>query len=1080
MSGRSLINIAGALLCLLSAPPGFAQRPALPQIQLPERAGLQVPSLEQAQLPIPDDLKVPSLEQAQLSLPDDLQVPNLEQAQSLIPDDLQLPSLEQAQLSLPDDLQLPSLEKAQLSLPADLQVPGLEQVQSLIQDELQLPDGEQAQLPLPAEGQVPGLELAQRPAAPQFPSLGQTQLPPLNQAPAPTQSASPAQSAGPAQTELPASSQALPPVTTPAQVPVVAQPAAPVVSQPQTPASIQPAVQAQVSTPPLQTQNPATIPAPVFAAAAAPSANADLCEMTTLDSATYPRAIVRDIQERLHRIYSQDPAWPASEDQGALRLTDGLLGPVTRAWMGRFCRDFHLERRGDVITVLPLRIVAIAVFADRYATTFANRLAERGFPETVAVLTSADFAAWVGRLSASEQLQARDALSGGPDTELLQLVNRYLGVPTQVARPEEPHTLYVLREDDLAELKIGDTPVPPEIVTMFRPMLDLEFPERDLLHRAAQNHLINNLGLCEADLAEAEDTRPALLTADQYRELSPWLSRAFPLLASLRADGELPGISCSRFPYEDFAVAYATAGLRDAIETAATETMPEYTHTPILWNGEDCGCTPPQLASTAYGIYPYWKATDMAQNYNFSIFSRVGYFGLEMGENGQLRQIGAGNANQTLLNDTSRTATEFITIARTYGSKVDWMIDRDWSGEAGDGALSIRLQLENLRNDIVQLLNRRPADPLERLRPLLSLGLAPQPFNGDGVTLYFRNFPNDSEARLEFEDFFHNLKDELRALSEERNRLHPIDHDLYVNLVVDQQDFMDPDSIFSSASIEKLLDLETVVRENLSVLETQERMSSVVVLLLDEPYYASLDTIYTLTHETSRSVILPVLISDFRDLKDSPPVGGAVVDSRTKKLDYLHESFGGAAFWPMPERAEEGPGRYEGFENYITRKFAPGANGSLWTDTICAWRWPLIGIVNTWLVLAVTLIAIAFFLYPLNCRRMPWALNLATRPVSLAVILIPPTLMWFYLVVEDPLLTPFWYPYAATLLILIIAILIGRALYSYMVELRRRKPTRVAGYDPRRAAVAGSRPQPTRSAPPEDDDADSYESFTAD
>lgn len=993
MSGRLLITLAGTLLCLPFALPGFAQLPAVPAIQVPER--LQIPALEGIEL-----------EGAELAIPTELEIPIAEDAEPLT---LNL------QFASPDEAQAPVAGNAQAAAAEQVQVPA----------EAPTPPSPETAVAAQTEATT------ETPAQNQAPEQGQ--VPTNIEAPAPLA----------AQGEAPNPA----PVLAPAQVPAPAQtPAAP----------------------------------PTLTRAATPPA--DLCQMTNLDAQTYPRAIVLDIQERLHRIYRTDPAWPTDEQDDAVRLADGILGSVTRSWMGRFCRDFHLERLGDVITLLPPRVVAIAVFAERYATTFAARLEERGLPETVSVLISPEFAAWVAGLRTAEQLDARNTLSSGNDADLLALVNRYLGRPVQTERADEPNTLYVLREDDLAELTIRGTPVPPEVVAMLQPLQDLEFPERAMLHRAAQNHLINNLGLCQGDLAEAADTRPALLAPDQYRELQPWLASAFPLLASLRADGELPSVSCSRFPYEDFAVAYDAAGFGDAIDAAATEKMPAYTHTPIQWNGDDCGCVPPELASTAYGIYPYWRANGMEQNFDFSIFSRVGYFGLEMGENGQLRQIMGGNSGLTLLNDTAREPLEFIKVARTFGSKVDWMIDKDWGGtQASGGALSIRLQLENLHNDIVQLLNHRPADPMEAFRPLLSLGLAPRPFNGDGVTLYFRNFPNDPEARLEFEDFFHGLKDDLRRLAEERNRLHPVDHSLYVNLVVNQQDFMDPDSIFSSASLEKLLGVEAVVRENLSVLETQEHLSSVVILLLDEPHYSSLDTIYTLTHETSRSVILPLLISDYRDMKDTPPVGGTVVDSRTKKLDYLHESFGGAAFWPMPERVTEEAARYEGFENYITRKFAPGAEDSWWTDAICPWRWPLIGIINAWLVLAFTLIAVAFFLYPMNCRRMPWALNLATRPIALAIILLPPTVVWFYLLVEDPLLTPFWYPYAATLLLLIIAALIGRALYSFMVELRRRKPARIPGYDPRRLALAGGRrTQTPQSAQTLDDDTDRYESFTAD
>jgi len=97
----------------------------------------------------------------------------------------------------------------------------------------------------------------------------------------------------------------------------------------------------------------------------------------------------------------------------------------------------------------------------------------------------------------------------------------------------------------------------------------------------------------------------------------------------------------------------------------------------------------------------------------------------------------------------------------------------------------------------------------------------------------------------------------------------------------------------------------------------------------------------------------------------------------------------------------------------------------------------------------------------------------------------PPALAWFYLLVVDPFLTPFWFPYASTLLLIAIAALIGWALYSYQVELRRRKPALIAGYDARRLALAGRRPQQeapaAASADDDDDDNDDvYESFTAD
>ena len=155
---------------------------------------------------------------------------------------------------------------------------------------------------------------------------------------------------------------------------------------------------------------------------------------------------------------------------------------------------------------------------------------------------------------------------------------------------------------------------------------------------------------------------------------------------------------------------------------------------------------------------------------------------------------------------------------------------------------------------------------------------------------------------------------------------------------------------------------------------------------------------------------------------------------------YIHESFGGGSFWPIIDYKNNADKKnYSVFNDYIAKNFSPGYDQSLWSDKLCAYRWELIDAMNLWLLLAISLIGVVFFLFPYNCQKLPRLLRPLTKPVPLLMLLLPPLILWSYLLIVDslfPLLSP-----SSLLCIILIAISI-RAGYIYVASLNQRKPSR--------------------------------------
>lgn len=614
--------------------------------------------------------------------------------------------------------------------------------------------------------------------------------------------------------------------------------------------------------------------------------------------------------------------------------------------------------------------------------------------------------------------------------------------------------------------------IPPEVILLLQGLQDIEYPNSELLVAAIKVRILKAADICDLDKSFVfdkyyEDHFVATGKADALKALiraeiikkDKSLEKIFEHRDTKRNRGE--NVYCRNID-EKYIDYYYVPILKNTVEKNYSEPMPPYQRTPIQWSGgnEACGCVPKEIQTMAYGVFPYWKTTAKKAEksekpekleYDFSTFSRTAYFGLTVSNSGKLAQIQGPTIN--VLGETDIASKEFIREARRYGSKLDWIIEKDFGPENSPLHEKHNLELffAILESQLLELLDQPLHDTESRLRPWLSLGLASQPRNGDGITLYFKNYRKENFA--EFQQFFISLKRKLRQMDDERDYFHPQKNKTYLNIMAAHKEFMDGNRAFNRDNLARLIiesqrDLlqndpaakgvgASIEEQNLSIAEIQDRLRSLFVLVMAEPYYTGLDEIYAVTNSTDRAIIAPLMIGDYSmvDTARSEPV-----DERKKRIAYIHESFGAGAFWPMVEFANSSDGKnYDKFNEYIATHFSPGYAESYWNETLCAYRWPLIYLMNLWLALAFVYLVVFFYLFPHRCKALPGILTLLQHPIAVMAIIFPPIMIWGYLQMVDVQFTLLNLSSLLCLLLLVLAIWAG---VDAIKALQQRKPNR--------------------------------------
>lgn len=330
--------------------------------------------------------------------------------------------------------------------------------------------------------------------------------------------------------------------------------------------------------------------------------------------------------------------------------------------------------------------------------------------------------------------------------------------------------------------------VPAAVVKMLGQMAEVDYPEADIFHSAARSKLAFGLGMCKlnapvnnvyaASLAISNDELASL--QKELEALRPSSAEGSSALAGLGAQfrdiAALRNLAqrCSEEEkkrangivtqlYETYLMA--------AVDSAGRKKMPGEI-APLRIEGGDCGCALDDMAGVVYGFYPYWWEQKGRQTVNFRALNRMAYYGLTVDNTGEFR---LGDLAFDL-RDGSATANEFVRTAHQYNSKVDWLIQKnDWGGEwKALTAQGKKAVFKRMLDNISTLLNAPLTNPGARVKSWTSFGAARPARRGDGVTLYFPNYPDDKESTALFNDFY-------LALRAEMDR-----HELWLNILVSQ------------------------------------------------------------------------------------------------------------------------------------------------------------------------------------------------------------------------------------------------------------------------------------------------------
>lgn len=178
----------------------------------------------------------------------------------------------------------------------------------------------------------------------------------------------------------------------------------------------------------------------------------------------------------------------------------------------------------------------------------------------------------------------------------------------------------------------------------------------------------------------------------------------------------------------------------------------------INWKRKSCGCShKDELNGEVFGIYPYWLANDTTKWIDFEGVTRMDYYGLRATDDGSL-EMPSGMLAKDYLNEKQNY--EFVNEAHRHFVKIDWIVAKDdWKELTTPEAL--KGFFANLTNEIDEILNKKISSSFERFLNMFSFFVHESDFRGDGVTLFFENYPKTKEATFLFNKFYKQLQTKL-------------------------------------------------------------------------------------------------------------------------------------------------------------------------------------------------------------------------------------------------------------------------------------------------------------------------------
>ena len=240
----------------------------------------------------------------------------------------------------------------------------------------------------------------------------------------------------------------------------------------------------------------------------------------------------------------------------------------------------------------------------------------------------------------------------------------------------------------------------------------------------------------------------------------------------------------------------------------------------IILNGKFSGAShKEELNGEIVGFYPYWYAGDTTKWVDFEGITRLAYYGLKADNNGSLVTPSGKSA---LTHFDEKENYEFVNQVHRHKVKLDWVVLKDdWKN------VSLESFFAKLTGEIDELLNKKVNSSFQRFVNAVTFNTDELENRGDGVTLFFKNFPKDSSSTSKFNNFFGELKNKLAEKNES----------VYVNLMMNQFDLsVDNHQLIADTVVQVLSSGIYSYNNFLNLLKSEKNETkNYLYVVLDEP-----------------------------------------------------------------------------------------------------------------------------------------------------------------------------------------------------------------------------------------------------
>lgn len=240
----------------------------------------------------------------------------------------------------------------------------------------------------------------------------------------------------------------------------------------------------------------------------------------------------------------------------------------------------------------------------------------------------------------------------------------------------------------------------------------------------------------------------------------------------------------------------------------------------IILNSKSSGAShKEELNGEIVGFYPYWYAGDTTKWVDFEGITRLAYYGLKANNDGSLVTPSGKSA---LMHFDEKENYEFVNEVHRHKVKLDWVVLKDdWKN------VSLESFFAKLTGEIDELLNKKINSSFQRFVNAVTFNTDELENRGDGVTLFFKNFPKDSSSTSKFNNFFGELKNKLAEKNES----------VYVNLMMNQFDLsVDNHQLIADTVVQVLSSGIYSYNNFLNLLKSEKNETkNYLYVVLDEP-----------------------------------------------------------------------------------------------------------------------------------------------------------------------------------------------------------------------------------------------------